>query len=143
MKKIVIFLWRATIPTLWIFSVLFAFRGGFQFGLVPPPPPGETYPYPWVGMILVSIITGIECAFLYLVLRPSRFTWSLLRVGVAFAVFLILSILVVYTFATDQPGYAYVPGSFTLVLTFLLFILLFITIIITFVNRLSARGWTR
>jgi len=128
---------------LWIVSVLVAFRGGFQPGFVPPPPPGETYPYPWVGVILASIVTGIECAFLYLVLRPYRFTWSLLRVGVAFAVFLALSILVIYTFATDQPGYAYVPGSFTLVLTFLLFILLIITIMITFVNRLSARAQTR
>lgn len=128
---------------LWIVSVLVAFRGGFQPGFVPPPPPGVTSPYPLVGVILVSIVTGIESAFLYLVLRPLRFTWSLLRVGVAFAAFLVLSILVIYTFATDEPGYAYVPGSFTLVLTFLLFILLIITIIITLVNRLSTRGQTR
>jgi len=117
-----------------------AFRGGFQPGFVPPLPPGQTYPYPWLGVILTSAVTAIESIVLYLVLRPNRFAWSILRVGIAFAVYFGLSVLVVYTFATDLPGYAYVPGMFTLSLTVLLFVLLIITTAVVFVKFLKSRA---
>jgi hypothetical protein len=139
-KSFSIFLWQATIPILWLVSVIAAFRGGFHLGYVPPPPPGQTYPYPWLGVIMTSVITAIESIFLYLVLRPHKFAWSIYRVGIAFAVFFALSVLAVYTFATDQPGYAYVPGQFTLSLTALLFVLLIITAVIVFVKSLKSRA---
>ena len=140
MKHFFAFLWRAAIPMLWLLSVLAIIRGGFQPGLVWRPPPGQTYTfhYPWLGVILTSVVTAMECAFLYLVLRPDRWVWSLPRVGVAFAIFFILSVLVAYTTATDQPGYAYIPGDLTLLLTLLLFILLIITVIVRLIHRLWA-----
>jgi hypothetical protein len=144
LKSFLVVLWRATIPILWLYSVLEAVRGGFQLGFVTyAPPPGQTYPYPWVGVILTIIATAIESIFLYLVLRPHRFAWSLPRVGIAFAVFFLLSILVFYTYATDLPGYFYVPGEFTLLLTFLLFILLVITATIVLVKHLTTRVQAR
>ncbi len=140
MKSFFVFLWRATIPILWLVSVLAAFRGGFQLGYVPPPPPGQTYPYPWLGVILTSVVTATESALLYLVLRPHRFVWSIRRVGISFAVFLTLSILGICTFVTDQPGYAYVPGQYTFLLTAFLFVLLIITAAVAFVKLLKSRA---
>jgi len=126
---------RVTIPILWLISVLAAFRGGFQFGYVPLPPPGQTYPYPWLGVIFVIMVTAIESVFLYFILRPHRFTWSLPRVGIALVVFCCLSLVAMFTARTDQPGYMYVPGNFTFAVTFLLFILLIITIVVIAFNR--------
>jgi H+/Cl- antiporter ClcA len=123
--------------------VVEAFRGGFQLGYVPPLPSGQTYPYPWVGVILAIIATAIPSIFLFLVLRPHRFTWSLPRVGIAFTVFFLLSFLVLYTSVTDQPGYAYVPGDFVFLLTFLLFILLIITVTIVLVKHLRTSAHAR
>jgi hypothetical protein len=141
-KKFFSFLWRATIPILWLLSVLAVIRGGFQPGLVWLPPPGEIYSfsYPWVGVILTSVVTAIECAFLYFVLRPDRLIWSLPRVSLAFAIFFLLSILVAFTTVTDQPGYAYIPGDLILLLTLLLFMLLIITAIVRLVHHFSSTG---
>ncbi|MFT3890201.1 MAG: hypothetical protein QM730_01090 [Anaerolineales bacterium] len=139
MKPFLVFLRQAIIPILWFGSVVSAFLGGFQPGYVPPPPPGQTYPYPWVGVIFTIFITAIKSVFLYLILRPRKFAWSLVRAGSAFAVFFILSILSAYTMATDQPGYAYVPGEFTFLLTFLLSILLVTTVVVNLTKYLMIR----
>jgi H+/Cl- antiporter ClcA len=140
LKPFLKFLWRAIIPGLWLFSVIEAFRGGFHPGLVTySPPPGQSYPYPWTGVILTIIVTAIESVLLYVILRPDRFAWSLPRVGIAFVVFFLLSILVFYTFATDQPGYAYVPSEYTLLVTILLFVLLIITAMIVLMKSLTTR----
>jgi hypothetical protein len=133
------FLWQAAIPILWLGSVVSAFNGGFQLGYVPPPPPGQTYPYPWIGVILTILVTAIESIFLYLIVRPRKFAWSFARAGSAFAVFFVLSLLAAYTMATDQPGYAYVPGEFTFLLTFLLSVLLVITVVVNATKYLMLR----
>jgi hypothetical protein len=139
MKKIFALLWQITIPILWLLSVLAIVCAGFQLGFVLPPPVGQSYPYPLVGVILMSIVTAIESAFLYLILRPHKFDWSLRRVVIAFGIFLTLSIVVIYTTVTDLPGYVYIPGDFTLLLTFLLFILLIVTASMAVVKRLSKK----
>jgi hypothetical protein len=149
MKNFFAFLWRATIPILWLLSVLAIVRGGFDPGFVPyqvlpegqsypsPLPVRESPPYPWAGVIVISIATAIECAVLYLILRPSKFAWSLKRVGVAFAVFLPLSIWLSRTINIDVAGDLFALGVFTLLLAFLLFILLIITAVVTVVKHFS------
>jgi hypothetical protein len=133
MKIFFALLWRATIPILWLLSVLAIVRGGFDPGFVWQPPPGQTYSfhYPWLGVTLISIVTAIECAFLYFVLRPDRLVWSLKRVGIAFAVFLPLSIWLSRTINIDVAGHVFTLGVFTLLLAFLLFILLIIIAVMT------------
>src|SRR5688572_26034698 len=110
MKKFFALLWRVTIPILWLLSVLAIIRGGFQLGFVRPLPIGQSYPYPWLGVVIMSIVTALESALLYFILRPHNFSWSLLRVTVAFVIFLILSAIAIFTTVTDMPGYFYVPG---------------------------------
>ena len=87
----------------------------------------------------MSIVTALESALLYFILRPNNFSWSLLRVTVAFVILLILSAIVIFTAVTDMPGYFYVPGGFTIFLTFLLFILFIITVGINTVEYFSKR----
>lgn len=139
MKHFFAFLWRAAIPMLWLLSVLAIVRGGFQPGLVWQPPPGQTYSfhYPWLGVTLMSVMTAMECAFLYFVLRPDRWIWSLPRVGVAFALFLILSPVFLRTTTVDVAGDLFAFGAFNLLLMLLLFILLIITVVVTVVKQLS------
>ena len=141
MKQFFTFLRRAAIPMLWLLSVLAIVRGGFQPGLVWQPSPGQTYSfhYQWLGVILMSAATAMECAFLYLVLRPVRWVWSLPRVGVAFALFLILSPVFIRTTTVDVAGSLFAFGAFNLLLTLLLFILLIITAVVTVVKQFSKR----
>jgi hypothetical protein len=149
MKKFFAFLWRVTIPMLWLLSVLAIVRGGLNSGLAPYPilSEGQSYPsplplrelppYPWATVIIMSIVTAIESAVLYLILRPSKFAWSLTRAGVAFAVFLPLSILGFRTTAVDVSGDLFAFGVFNLLLFFLLFILLIVTAVVTVVRHLA------
>jgi len=140
MKNFFAFLWRATIPILWLLSVLAIVRGGFDPGFVwPPPPVGQSYPYPWTRVIVISIVTAVECVVLYLILRPSHFARSLKRVGVAFAVFLPLSIWFSRTINADVAGDLSALGVFTLLSAFLLFILLIITTVVVVVKQFSKR----
>ena len=143
MKKFLTFLWRATIPILWPLSVLAIVRGGFNPGFVwPPLPVGQSYPYPWASVIVMSIVTAVECAFFYLILRPDRLFWSLPRAGIAFAVSLPLFILGLRTTPVDVAGNLFAFGIFNLLLVFLLFILLIITAMVTVVKYILKRMHT-
>lgn len=143
MKNSSAHLWQTAILILWLLSVLAIINGGFDHGMIPlstiphSPPPLSSYIYPWAGVIIYSIVTAIESALLYLILRPHKFVWSLPRITIAFVVFLILSVAL--QMGEDGPGYMDIPGDFALHLAFLLFILLIIAISMVVVKHLSKR----
>ena len=86
----------------------------------------------------MSIVITIECAILYLLLRPQKYAWLPSRLGIAFGVLFVFSIGAVITLLTfDLPAYIYVPSEFTILVTLLLFLLLIITVAISLVKRIS------
>ena len=135
MKKILFFLWQFSIPILWLTSVLSTIYEGFRSGYSQQLSIENSYP--WTGVIFTIFELTLLCVFLYLILRPDRFTWSLYRIGSAFAVAFALSWIVVWATPTDQPRYVYVLGSFSFILSLLIFILLIITIIKSLTKYLS------
>ena len=136
MKNIFIHLWRCTVAILWLLSLLATVDAGFKPGFMTPPSAEASYP--WVGVILMSIVITIECAILYLLLRPQKYAWSPSRLGIAFGVFFVFSIGAVITLLTfDLPTYFYIPSEFTILVALLLLLLLIITVAISLVKRLS------
>jgi len=139
MKSFFVFLWRYIIPILWLIFMLAEIRGGVRSdprSQILVLPPGETIPhpwtpYPWEEIIFIGVVTGIESAFLYLVLSPNGFSF-LHRVSFAFAIFYALSILVNNPVIADAPVSA--PSVFTLLSTWLLFLLLIITVTVVFLK---------
>ena len=138
MKNFLILLWRCTVAILWVLSLLVVIRAGFAptFMALPSAEPS----YLWVEVILMSIVITIECALLYLMLRPQKYAWSPSRLGIAFGVFLIFSIGAVNTLLTfDLPEPIYVPSMFTILVTLLLLLSWIITIVISLVKWISKR----
>ena len=138
MKNLFILLWRCAIAILWLLSLLAIIRAGFAPGFMQSPSAEASYP--WVGVILMGILITIECALLYLMLRPEKYVWSPSRLGIAFGVFFVFSIGAVNTLLTfDLPAYVYVPSRFTILVSLLLLLLLIITVLISLVKRISER----
>lgn len=137
MKNFFVLIWRYAIPLFWLLSVQAIVRGGFQPGFGQLPPPGQSYPYPLVGVILTITVNAFESAILYFVLRPDKFVLAPSRVGVAFGSFFVLSISAYYILlTTDLPRYLYILSEFTMLLTLMLFLLLIIVVPISLVKRL-------
>ena len=137
MKNFFVLLWRYAIPLLWLLSVQAIIRGGFQPGFGQLPPPGQSYPYPWAGVILTITVATFESAILYFVLRPDKFVLALPRFGAAFGIFFVLSIGAYYILlTTDLPRYVYVLSEFTMLVTLLIFLLLIIFVPISLVKHL-------
>ena len=138
MKNFFILLWRCTIAVLWLLSLLAIIEAGFKPGFMTRPSAEPSYP--WLGVILMSIVITIECALLYIMLRPEKYVWSPSRLGSAFGVFFVFSIGALNTLLTfDLPAYLYVPSEFTILVTLLLLLLLIITAAISLGKRISKR----
>jgi hypothetical protein len=129
MKNFSTLLWQFAIVTLWLLSIVMIIRASLMSGFSRPTPSVELS-YPWFGVIFTSAVTAIECVFLYLILRPQKYTWSPLRLGIAFGIFLVLSVPANYIFFIfDLPPLAYVPSEFTVLVTTLLLLLLVISVL--------------
>ena len=141
MKNSFILLWRCTVAIFWVLSLLAIIRAGFApvFMALPSAEPS----YLWVEVTLMSIVITIECALLYLMLRPQKYAWSPIRLGIAFGVFFVFSIAAVNTLLTfDLPQPIYVPSVFTILVTLLLLLSLIITVVISLVKWISKRTST-
>lgn len=136
MKNFFILLWRCIVALFWFLSLLAIIQASFKPGFMSFPSAEPSYP--WFGVILISSVVTIECILLYLMLRPEKYAWSPLRVGIAFAVFCGFSIGAAITLLTvDLPAYVYVPSEFTILVTFFLLVLLIITAAISLGIRIS------
>jgi hypothetical protein len=71
--------------------------------------------YPWVGLVGTWVNLALEVALLRWLLRPLTFARSWGRLAAALGVYAVLGVLSAVTFATDMPGYFYVPGQFHMV----------------------------
>ena len=106
------------VTVLWLISAYVALRGGENPGLVAPDV-RDTLPFPWRGVVITWVHTGLYAAGLYWLLRPrSRPVHS--QLARALGVFGLLSVAHVFLTVTDMPGYVYVPGMFAITTTILL-----------------------
>ncbi len=128
MKQFSRFIWKNIIQIFWILSIPLTIYSGFRenFGL----DPHFSQPYPWAGVGITIIVTGIETALLYLIWRPNNFAWSLTRALFAFVIFSFLYLLLLFAPIADVPAYISVFALYTSLLTFLSLILFILTLII-------------
>ncbi len=95
----------------WLVFAVLAVIGGTAPGFVPHP---ELTPYPWKGVICVSILLAFLVTSFYYILRPPAFRTSWLRLTAALSLGAALLVLSFLTCDTDMPGFYYVPHLFAL-----------------------------
>jgi hypothetical protein len=94
----------------------------------------DEVPYPWRAVVFVCLLLSAEVAVLHWIVRSgAEQSWR--RLGRAAALFAALGLFSLLTFATDMPGYYYVPQNFH-ILTFLVLV----TVIILRPVRFRRRG---
>jgi hypothetical protein len=103
---------RYGLAVYWLAFALYAGDAARYSGFVVHRPVAE---YPWVGLVGTWVNLALEVALLRWLLRPLTFARSWGRLAAALGVYAVLGVLSAVTFATDLPGYCYVPGQFHMV----------------------------
>jgi hypothetical protein len=109
---------RVALGLIWVGGIILAVQFGWEPGMWGRPVTASTYP---TGRVLLEIakITLISVG-LYDFLRPQVGTPVLDRAGKAIGVLFITFLWIMLPTGTDEPGYVYVTGLYTLLLCGLL-----------------------
>ncbi len=129
----------ATIAVLWAVGVGFAMWSGNSHGLIDRRIDRASVPYEWRGVLFVSVLITIESMALYWMSCRMRVRSDLIRTLGALALFLALATCSVLTTVTDMPGWCYVNGPWTLIVSLMLFVRLMAQVTRALVARARAR----
>ena len=101
----------------WLAFVAVALDSGRNPGFVRHP---ELQPYPWLAVLVVSVILALFTAWLGAVLRPHPTGPAWVRWVNTVVFVIVLLVLVPWLVVTDGPGFAYILPFFALVTLFVL-----------------------
>jgi len=126
---------RVAVIAVWLVGVVLAISSGWS------PPglrshPSAPWPYPLAQVLMVIAQITLVSACFYDFLRPQATGSFWARTARATLVAITILFWTFWNTWTDQPGYAYVSGTYAFIIT----VLLLVTLLVLAVSRLFRRG---
>jgi hypothetical protein len=125
---------RIAVVGVWLVGLVLAIRSGWS------PPglrsdPSTPWPYPFAEVLIVIAQVTVVSACFYDFLRPQATASFWARVARATGLAVAMLFWTTWNSATDQPGYAYVPGAYVFIITVALLVTLLVLVVIRLFSR--------